>query len=346
MIILTPHMSGKNKIFEQMNELGAQKKPFLFIIDFLKENGKIIPLDELNDEIKFSMNAHYEQFNSKVKLKKTPISFEEYEAQFNFVQKNILLGNSYLTNLTCATPIEINLSLEEIYRYSKAKYKLFWKDKFVCFSPETFVKIKNGKIYSYPMKGTIDASVENAQEKILADKKEMAEHYTIVDLIRNDLSQVAKKVSVPKFRYMDEIKTNEKTLLQVSSEISGELPEDFNQNLVDIFDRLLPASSISGAPKDKTMEINHEAENYERGFYTGVFGVFDGENLDSAVMIRFIEVLRQAQRDKVNQNKTFDARHAELVEAFVFKSGGGITHQSDAKDEYNEMIDKIYVSIN
>ena len=339
-------MSGKNKIFEQMNEFGAKRIPFLFIIDFLKENGKIIPLNELNDEIQFSINADFEEFNSEVKLKKNPISFEEYEAEFNLVQKNILLGNSYLTNLTCATPIEINLNLEEIYHYSKAKYKLFWKDKFVCFSPETFVKIKNGKIYSYPMKGTIDASVENAQEKILADKKEMAEHYTIVDLIRNDLSQVAKKVSVPKFRYIDEIKTNEKTLLQVSSEISGELPEDFHQNLGDIFDKLLPAGSICGAPKDKTVEIIREAENYERGFYTGVFGVFDGENLDSAVMIRFIEVLRRAQHDEVNQIKTFDVYHAEPVEALVFKSGGGITHQSSAKDEYNEMIDKIYVPIN
>src|SRR5690606_19443736 len=131
-------MQWKSEIFKRMNELGAQKKPFLFIIDFLKENGKIIPLNELNDEIQFSINADFEEFKSEVKLKKNPISFEEYETQFDLVQKNILLGNSYLTNLTCATPIEINLNLEEIYRYSKAKYKLLWKDKFVCFSPETF----------------------------------------------------------------------------------------------------------------------------------------------------------------------------------------------------------------
>lgn len=317
-------MLRNSEIFERMNELGATKTPFLFVIDFLKESGKIIPLDELNDEIQYAIHSNSEGFNSKIELEKYPISFQEYEAQFNLVKKNILLGNSYLTNLTCATPIEINLNLKEIFHYSSAKYKLFWKNNFVCFSPETFVKIENGKIYSYPMKGTIDASVENAEEKILSDEKEMAEHYTIVDLIRNDLSQVAKKVTVEKFRYIDEISTHDRKILQVSSEISGELPEDFHQNLGTIFDKLLPAGSICGAPKKKTVEIISEAESYNRNFYTGVFGVFDGENLDSAVMIRFIEN---------SENE------------LIFKSGGGITSQSNAKDEYNEMIQKIYVPI-
>lgn len=317
-------MLRNSEIFERMNELGAQKTPFLFVIDFLKESGKIIPLEGLNDEIQYSIHADSEEFNSEIELKKYPISFEKYEAQFNLVKKNILLGNSYLTNLTCATPIEINLNLEEIYRYSSAKYKLFWKDNFVCFSPETFVKIKNGKIYSYPMKGTIDASVKNAEEKILSDEKEMAEHYTIVDLIRNDLSQVAKKVTVEKFRYIDEISTHERKILQVSSEISGELSKDFHQNLGTIFEKLLPAGSICGAPKKKTVEIILEAENYNRNFYTGVFGVFDGKNLDSAVMIRFIE---------------------QTEKGMIFKSGGGITSRSNAEDEYNEMIQKVYVPI-
>ena len=317
-------MLFKNEIFEQMNELGSERVPFLFVIDFLKKNGKVIPLDELTDEIQFQIDKKSPDFPSKVELKKQPISFEAYQQQFDFVHQNLQYGNSFLTNLTCETPIEINLNLAEIYRFSQAKYKLLWKDRFVCFSPETFVKIRDGKIFSYPMKGTIDASVENAEEKILSDKKEMAEHFTIVDLIRNDLSRVARKVSVPKFRYIDRIQTNEKTLLQVSSEISGELPEDFHRNLGKIFDELLPAGSISGAPKEKTVEIICEAESYERGFYTGVFGVFDGKNLDSAVMIRFIE---------------------KQGEDLVFKSGGGITHQSKAIDEYNEMIQKVYVPI-
>lgn len=317
-------MLNGNEIFEKMDELGSRRTPFLFLIDFLKQNGQVIPLNELTDEIQFEINSKPEKFDGELELKKHPISFEEYNKQFEFVQKNILLGNSYLTNLTCATPIKINLSLEEIYKHSKAKYKIFWKDEFVCFSPETFIRIEKGKIYSYPMKGTIDASVENAVKKILSDPKEMAEHYTIVDLIRNDLSKVARKVSVPKFRFPEEIHTHEKRLIQVSSEISGELPENFHENLGQIFDALLPAGSICGAPKEKTVEIICEAETHNRNFYTGVFGFFDGENVDSAVMIRFIEQ---------NEND------------FTFKSGGGITHQSKAKEEYNEMIDKVYVPI-
>ena len=311
-------------IFEKMNEWGSRKIPFLFLIDFLKEKGKIIPLDELTPEIQYAIHGEPEKFDSAIELKKYPIPFEEYENQFRQVQKNILLGNSYLANLTCATPIEINLSPEEIYRFSKARYKLLWKEKFVCFSPETFVRIKDGKIFSYPMKGTIDAAVENAAQKILCDEKETAEHYTIVDLIRNDLSLVAKKVTVEKFRYIDELSTNDQKILQVSSEISGELPADYTRNIGTIFDKLLPAGSICGAPKKKTVEIIRETESYDRDFYTGVFGVFDGENLDSAVMIRFIE---------------------EAKDGLVFKSGGGITHQSKGEDEYNEMIQKVYVPV-
>lgn len=312
-------------IFERMNNLGSQRTPFFFMIDFLKENGEIIPLNEMPDEIQFRWNEIPKTFEGEVKLQKSPISFEEYEKEFQIVKKNILRGNSFLTNLTCATPIKLNLSLEEIFDYSRAKYKLWYRNHFVCFSPETFVKIEEGKIYSHPMKGTIDASIENAEEIILADEKEKAEHYTIVDLIRNDLSKVAKKVRVDRFRYIEEIQTSDKKLLQVSSEISGELPTDFHANLGTIFDALLPAGSICGAPKDKTVEIILNAESYDRHFYTGIFGVYDGKNLDSAVMIRFIE-----QNEK----------------GLWFKSGGGITHQSHALDEYNEMIAKVYVPIN
>ena len=90
------------------------------------------------------------------------------------------------------------------------------------------------------------------------------------------------------------------------------------------FFKLLPAGSISGAPKKKTVEIICKAENYKRGFYTGIFGFFDGEKLDSGVMIRYIE----EQNGKL-----------------IFKSGGGVTTFSDEEKEYNEMIDKVYVPI-
>lgn len=318
-------MLTTHSIFEQMNELGADKVPFFFMIDFLKEHGEVIPLADLLDDIQFSMHAEKQEISHKDFLfAKHPISYEDYQKQFKVVHDNLMFGNSYLTNLTCATPIKTNLSLEEIYKLTQAKYKLNYKNQFVCFSPEIFVQIKNGKISSYPMKGTIDASIPHAKEIILNDEKEAAEHATIVDLIRNDLSLVSNNVTVTNYRFIDELITNDKTLLQVSSEIVGDLEDDFTSQIGTIFDKLLPAGSICGAPKKKTVEIILEAENYNRNFYTGVFGVFDGENVDSAVMIRFIE-------QENNQ--------------LIFKSGGGITAKSECESEFNEMIQKVYVPI-
>lgn len=318
-------MLAKHSIFTKMNELGAAKVPFFFMIDFLKENGEVIPLSELSEEIKFELNSHQkESIEREFEMRKFPVSFDEYLPKFKLVHNNLLFGNSYLTNLTLPTKIETDLTLDEVYKFSGAKYKLKYKEEFVCFSPERFVKIEAQKIFSNPMKGTIDASIPNAKQLILEDEKEAAEHATIVDLIRNDLSLVSENVEVADYRYIDEVKTNDKTLLQVSSEIKGDLNDDYYKNLGTIFDQLLPAGSICGAPKKKTIEIILEAENYDRKFYTGVFGVFDGENLDSAVMIRFIE--------KNNQE-------------LFFKSGGGITAKSKAKAEYEELIQKVYVPI-
>ena len=318
-------MLTTHSIFEQMNELGAAKVPFFFMIDFLKEKGEVIALEDLPSDIQFSL--HEEKLNLSpvdFSFEKYPISSEEYQKQFRIVHDHLMFGNSYLTNLTCATPIKTNLTLQQIYTHTQAKYKLNYKNQFVCFSPETFVQIKEGTIASYPMKGTIDAAIPDAQSKILNDEKEAAEHATIVDLIRNDLSLVANQVTVTKYRYIDELITNDKKLLQVSSEIIGQLPSNYHEQLGTILDKLLPAGSICGAPKKKTVEIILEAEVYNRHFYTGVFGVFDGENLDSAVMIRFIE--RENER-------------------LIFKSGGGITAKSDCENEYNEMIQKVYVPI-
>lgn len=111
----------------------------------------------------------------------------------------------------------------------------------------------------------------------MSDKKEAAEHATIVDLIRNDLSRVAEHVRVDKYRYIDVLHTNKGNILQASSEISGKLPTDYQKHIGNILDAMLPAGSITGAPKDKTMEIIHEAEGYDRGFYTGIMGIYNNE---------------------------------------------------------------------
>jgi len=287
------------------------------------QNFEVIALKELPSNIKYSINNtnNYKQHNLKLDI--YPVDFQDYKIKFDKVQHHILEGNSYLLNLTSQTKVEVKNDLEEIFSNANAKFKLYYKDQFVCFSPERFVEIKENKIFTYPMKGTIDASIKNAKETILNDKKELAEHIMVVDLLRNDLSIVASNVKVDKFRYVDKIKAGQKELLQISSKISGKLDSNWRQNIGDIITSLLPAGSITGTPKKKTVEIIKNIEEYEREYFTGIFGVFDGENFDSGVMIRFIQ-------------KNKDG-------SFIYKSGGGITSDSDLNMEYQEMIDKVYI---
>lgn len=315
---------------DQMNEWGQAKVPFLFVVDFEMENPVILKLDDIDpSDILYDINGMTNHVGNKsVAAPKAiipqPVDLHEYKVKFDFVFERLCYGDSFLTNLTLKTPVALDSSLRELYHASRARYKLLLRDEFLVFSPEIFVQIRDGKIFSYPMKGTIDSSLPYAREKILNDHKEKAEHTTIVDLIRNDLSQVATHVQVSRFRYLEEIKTSRKNLFQVSSEIVGTLPSDYGSRLGSILVELLPAGSVSGAPKPKTLEIIRQAEGEKRGYYTGVFGYFDGEKLDSGVMIRFIE-------------RTGDH--------FFYRSGGGITTQSVLESEYQETIDKVYVPV-
>lgn len=318
-----------DKTRQKINKLAQNQVPFWFMTDFLGQQAWVLDQNELAKEnIYFDYqgqgnlptNPHTEI--AKVLFEKFPISYEAYQQKFEQIQQHIRRGDTYLLNLSAPTQIQTNLSLWQIFLQSKAKYRLFFKDKLLCFSPETFIQIKNGKIFTYPMKGTIEAKIPQAQNQVLTDPKEKAEHYTIVDLLRNDLNAVAKKVQVKRFRYLERLITSDKDLWQVSSEICGDLPPDYRTHLGDLLARLLPAGSISGAPKPKTIEIITQTEGYERGFYTGVMGYFDGQSLDTAVMIRFIE--RQGN-------------------ALCFKSGGGLTFMSEPKKEYEELINKVYL---
>jgi para-aminobenzoate synthetase component 1 len=314
---------------DKMNQLGKEKSPFIFILDFELKNPIILKIGQIPNDIYYKFNdiKNYKLFGTQSKplhFLPNPMPIGQYTKAFDAAKKEILYGNSFLLNLTFPTSIETNYTLRELFNISHARYKLYYKDQFIVSSPEIFIKIINGKIFTFPMKGTIDASIPDATSNILNDVKETAEHYTIVDLLRNDLSMVATNVKVNKFRYIDKLVTSTKTLLQVSSEIEGTLPIDFNENLGTIFAKLLPAGSISGAPKKKTIEIIKANEVDDRGYYTGVFGIFDGNNVDSGVMIRYIE----KQDDKL-----------------IYRSGCGITYRSECTSEYQEMIDKVYIPL-
>lgn len=319
---------NKESGFEQINKLSKTRTPFLFITSFDTEKIFAQSLETLDTDIFYKLedwrNYPVEKRTQNFTFSKFPIDFSTYKKAMDEVLEEIRSGNTYLLNLTFKTPIESSLTLKEIFTYAKAKFKLYFKDAFTCFSPERFIEIEGNTIATYPMKGTIDANLPQAKERILKDEKEKAEHVMIVDLMRNDLGIVASDIQVERFRYVEKIKAGEKELLQVSSKITGQLSEDWRECLGTILGQLLPAGSISGTPKKSTVNIIKKVEDFERGFYTGVFGIFDGHTLRSSVMIRFIE----------NENDTLS-----------YKSGGGITLDSNAKSEYEELIDKIYLPL-
>jgi para-aminobenzoate synthetase component I len=321
-----PLMSRESMI-SRMDELVAVESPFLFIVSYDMNSGYVIPANELDDSfVRFSFNNPLasESLQSDFNWKVTPVELEDYSARFSYVISQLQQGNSFLVNLTQPSEVQTNLSIDDIFDKAHAPYKLWVKDQFLVLSPESFIRISGNTISTFPMKGTIDAGIPDAENLILNDDKEKAEHATIVDLLRNDLSMVADNVVVSRYRYIERINTLQKDLLQVSSEISGVISAEFSNKPGSLLFKLLPAGSICGAPKARTLEIIREAEQYDRGFYTGVCGFFDGKNLDSAVMIRFMEPAESG---------------------LIFKSGGGITFRSEMEKEYEELIQKVYVPV-
>ena len=333
---------------EQLNQWGRDKKPFVFLIDFEQKKPLAWLVDDCPDwfQFKFTKASSFKKSettlteidqvsgivdsgftNSKVNLKsenlltKYPIDLAVYQVKFHQVMDALHKGDSFLMNLTIPTPVQIKLDFQTYFDHAKSKYVIWLKERFIAFSPETFIQIENGKIATFPMKGTIDASLPNAKELLLNDPKEYAEHATIVDLLRNDLSRVASKVKVTNFRYYEEIQTQNGVIGQVSSSIEGELPTDYASRIGSILYDLLPAGSVSGAPKKKTTELIASIEGTDRGYYTGIAGYFDGVTLDSCVLIRYLGADN------------------------VYHSGGGITFQSDMASEYQEMINKVYVPV-
>lgn len=321
-------------VLSSMNRCGAERIPFFFMISYDFSKGVLVSEPDKHPEHLQGLCYQIGQSiggkppkGREITARITTIHPEgitRYQERFDIIHKGLMRGDSFLTNLTICTPIELptGIGLSEIYEQTSAKYKVLCPNRFVCYSPETFVRIRDNKIHTYPMKGTINAELPNATETLLGDYKENCEHSTIVDLMRNDLNRVAELVRVERFKYLELVATPSKSIWQMSSEVVGELTVDWHQKIGNIFSELLPAGSISGAPKDKTRELINKAEGQPRGYYTGICGYYDGVSLDSGVLIRFIE-----KEDK----------------QYYYRSGGGITINSILEDEYAECLEKIYI---
>ncbi|AFG38073.1 anthranilate/para-aminobenzoate synthase component I [Spirochaeta africana DSM 8902] len=338
-----------------MNRLGGAGTPFICLLDVENSHPRVLPIDSLNTaEISFATPLgefpaaqhrtpiHIDPCSASsaaaadaaLLTVHRPVCRQRYQSGFQVIRHGLLRGDSFLANLTYPVEIATPVSLYHIHRVAHARYRLWWRDHFTVFSPETFVTITpDGEIATFPMKGTIAADLPDAARQLMENPKEAAEHLTVVDLLRNDLGRIGRRVRVERYRYLDRIHSPAGDILQASSEIRAELGSGWRARIGDLLQELLPAGSITGAPKCRTMELIAEAEGEPRGYYTGVFGHFDGQQFCSGVMIRFIEQRPGGLPD------------ASMLPGLRFRAGGGITIYSQEDEEYAELHTKVRIPV-
>ncbi len=188
-------------------------------------------------------------------------------------------------------------------------------------SPETLVKLKDGVLHTFPLAGTRPrgntTEEDRALEKeLLADEKECSEHNMLVDLGRNDIGKISRFGSVEVERYMDILRFSH--VMHIGSTVRGDIDDKYRD--IDAVDAILPAGTLSGAPKIRACEIINELENNKRGIYGGAIGYIDFTgNLDTCIAIR----IAFKKNGKV----------------FV-RSGAGIVADSVPENEYQECLNK------
>ena len=188
-------------------------------------------------------------------------------------------------------------------------------------SPETLVKLEDGKLFTYPLAGTRPRGAtpeedERLERELLADEKERAEHNMLVDLGRNDIGKISQIGTVEVEKYMAVERYSH--VMHIGSTVGGQIRPEYDA--VDAVDAILPAGTLSGAPKFRACEIIQELEGGRRGIYGGAIGYLDfSGNLDVCIAIR----IAYAKKGKV-----------------YARSGAGIVADSVPESEYQECLNK------
>ena len=255
-------------------------------------------------------------------------NIDEYQQKISYIRSQIESGNTYQTNFTIQFNAPFNGNPKDYYHFlqknNRANYCAYIEFEnyhILSISPELFFKLEDRTISTKPMKGTVTRGLNTNQDKqqikLLMSEKNLAENMMIVDLLRNDLSKISKPGSVT----VPHLFTAEKypTVWQLTSTIQGNLKE--NVNLYQIFKALFPCGSITGAPKSSTMQIISNIENSARGVYCGTIGYVEPSMKKAVFNIPI---------------RTLTIHNQQLN----YGVGGGITWDSTADDEYNEILAK------
>ncbi len=261
-------------------------------------------------------------------------SEEEYCAMVEKAKQYIFEGDIFQVVLSNPLRAKASGSLFDVYRVLRVNnpspYMFYFSSdnqEIAGASPETLVKLIDSRLYTYPLAGSRprgkDYKEDKAlQEELLHDTKELAEHNMLVDLGRNDIGKIAQIGSIEVQEYLKVVKYSH--IMHISSVVSGIIRPD--KDAIDAIDAILPAGTLSGAPKIRACEIIHELEGSSRGIYGGAIGYLDfSGNMDMCIAIRLV----YKKGDEV-----------------CVRSGAGIVYDSIPKNEYKECQNKAQAVVN
>lgn len=259
---------------------------------------------------------------------------EEYCQMVEKAKKHIYEGDIFQVVLSNRFDADFEGSLLDVYRVLRttnpSPYMFYFSSdelEIAGASPETLVKMKDGIVNTFPLagtrpRGTTEKEDQQLKRELLSDEKELAEHNMLVDLGRNDLGKISQFGTVGVDKYMSvEFFSH---VMHIGSTVSGTIRED--KDAADAVEAVLPAGTLSGAPKIKACEIINKLENNKRGIYGGAIGYIDFTgNLDTCISIR----LAFKKNGKV-----------------FIRSGAGIVADSIPEREYEECINKAKAVLN
>ena len=300
------------------------------------ENNYKKACDDLRDIADLIQNGEKEKI-TPLKLKsdfKPAFSREKFCDMVEKAKEYIYEGDIFQVVLSNRIEAEISGSLLDTYRVLRttnpSPYMFYFSSNDIEIagaSPETLVKLNDRKLYTFPLAGTrprgkTDEEDHELEHDLLADEKELAEHNMLVDLGRNDIGRIAEIGSVSVDKYLSIERFSH--VMHIGSTVTGTLRSDLDS--LAAIDSILPAGTLSGAPKIRACEIINELENNKRGIYGGAIGYVDlSGNLDTCISIRIAFA---------RNNKVF------------IRSGAGIVADSVPDKEFDECLNKAAAVIN
>ena len=309
-IIVIVNMDISNENIEENYKTALEK--IKRIIELIK-SGKV------KEEEKIKLLSDFEPLFNK----------EEYMQIVEKTKKYIYEGDIFQAVLSNKLEAKASGSLLDVYRrlrISNASPYMFYFSsddiEIAGASPETLVKLEDKELSTFPLAGTRKRGMTEEEDKklikdLLSDEKEKAEHNMLVDLGRNDLGKISKFGSVKVDKYMEIVKFSH--VMHIGSTVKSVIRED--KDALDAIEAVLPAGTLSGAPKIRACEIIDELEKDKRGIYGGAIGYIDfSGNMDTCISIR----LAYKKSDRL-----------------VIRSGAGIVADSDPELEYEECVNKM-----